>query len=90
MLGLLHHLLLSEPIPLDEVARLARDLTLRWLIVEWIPSSDPRFIEILRGRDLLYGCLNKDSFLNAFRPYFSYVLREPLNNGRILFLLELL
>jgi SAM-dependent methyltransferase len=88
MLGLLHHLLLSDQIPLSEVARLTRDLTRNWLIIEWVPRSDPRFIEILRGRDALYGFLNEEVFLNAFLNHFSCVLRESLTNGRILFLLK--
>lgn len=87
MLGLLH-LLLSDQIPLSEVARLTRDLTREWLIIEWVPRSDPRFIEILRGRDALYGFLNEEVFLNAFLNHFSCVLRESLTNGRILFLLK--
>jgi len=90
MLGLMHHLLLSDQIPLAEVARLASELTRKWLIIEWVPNSDSRFIQILRGRDLPSGALNEESFLRAFGNYFSCSLREPLKNGRILFLLETL
>jgi SAM-dependent methyltransferase len=88
MLGLIHHLLLSDQIPLEEVAKLTKDLTRRWLIIEWVPNSDPRFIEILRGRDSLYSHLNEEMFLDSFRNYFSCILREPLKNGRVLFLFE--
>jgi SAM-dependent methyltransferase len=88
MLGLIHHLLLSDQIPLKEIARLTHEVTRKWLITEWVPASDPRFVDLLRGRDDLYGHLNEEEFLNAFSNYFSCSIREPLKNGRILFLLE--
>jgi SAM-dependent methyltransferase len=87
-LGLMHHLLLSDQIPLHEVAHLMRELTRRWLIVEWVPATDTKFQELLRGRDHLYAHLNEEAFLSAFSTYFGRTLREPLKNGRILFLLE--
>lgn len=88
MLGFIHHLLLADQIPLDSIAELVRSLTIRWAIVEWVPPTDPRFAELLRGRDSIYGHLNEAAFLDAFENCFSVVQREQLNNGRILFLLE--
>lgn len=88
MLGLIHHLLLSEQIPLEEIATLLRDLTANWAIVEWVPAGDPRFRDLLRGRDELYGHLNEAAFTRASEPYFTVVLREALPNGRILYLLQ--
>jgi 2-polyprenyl-3-methyl-5-hydroxy-6-metoxy-1,4-benzoquinol methylase len=87
-LGLMHHLLLSDQVPLKEIAHLMHELTQRWLIVEWIPATDPKFQELLRGRDHLYAHLNEEAFLSAFSTYFGRTLREPLKNGRVLFLLE--
>lgn len=87
-LGLLHHLLVSEQIPLTELARLAAELAPRSIVAEWIPPTDPKFIEICRGRDALYAGLTEDSFLDAFACAFRSVLREPLENGRVLHLLE--
>ena len=88
MLGLIHHLLVTDQIPLGEVAALLRDLTTRWAVVEWVPASDPRFAELVRGRDELYGHLNEDLFTAAVAPYFAVVEQERLKNGRALFLLE--
>jgi SAM-dependent methyltransferase len=87
MLGLIHHLLLIDQIPMGEVARLTAELTTRWAIVEWIPSSDIRFVELCRGRDALYGHLNEFGFLHAFSEFFSPVSRKALSNGRVLFLM---
>jgi SAM-dependent methyltransferase len=87
MLGLIHHLLLIDQIPLAEIARLTAELTTRWAILEWIPASDRRFVDLCRGRDALYGHLNEFGFLNAFSEFFSPVSRKALSNGRVLFLM---
>lgn len=88
MLGLVHHLLISDQIPLSEVAALVRDLTTRWAIVEWVPPTDPRFAELVRGRDDLYGHLDEALFRAAIQPHFTIAAQEQLKNGRTLFLLE--
>jgi SAM-dependent methyltransferase len=88
MLGLIHHLLLSEQIPLAEIASLLRELTTSWAIVEWVPATDPRFVDLMRGRDELYGHLDEPAFARAVETHFGVVLREALPNGRVLFLLQ--
>lgn len=88
MLGFIHHLLLAEQIPLAEIAAQLRELTTSWAIVEWVPSGDPRFKDLLRGRDALYGHLNEAAFGASIEPYFTQVRRSPLPNGRVLFLLQ--
>jgi SAM-dependent methyltransferase len=88
MLGLIHHLLVTDQIPLCEVAALARELTTRWAIMEWVPASDPRFAELVRGRDELYAHLNEAAFVAAVEKHFSIAEQQRLNNGRVLFLLE--
>lgn len=85
MLGFIHHLLLSEQIPLAEIAAFLRELTTRSAIVEWIPPQDPRFIDLLRGRDAIYGHLNEGAFASSMEPYFTVEQRVALPNGRILF-----
>lgn len=88
MLGLIHHLLLAEQIPLEEIAGLLRELTTNWAIVEWVPAGDPRFQDLLRGREELYGHLDEAAFAQAVARHFTTVLREALPNGRVLFLLQ--
>jgi hypothetical protein len=88
MLGLIHHLLLSEQIPLEEIAALLRELTASWAIVEWVPAGDPRFVDLLRGREALYAHLDEAAFARAAATHFNVVLREALPNGRVLFLLQ--
>jgi SAM-dependent methyltransferase len=87
-LGLIHHLLVADQIPLAEVTALLRDLTNRWAIVEWVPATDPRFAELMRGRDDLYGDLTEEGFVAAMDLYFSPVFQEKLKNGRTLYLFQ--
>jgi len=88
MLGLIHHLLIAEQIPLAEIAALLRELTTSWAIVEWVPATDPRFVDLVRGRDELYGHLDEAAFTLAMETHFSVALREALPNARVLFLLQ--
>lgn len=87
MLGVIHHLLLVDQIPMHEIASLTAELTTEWAIVEWVPATDVRFRELCRGRDQLYGQLDERAFLKSFSQVFSAVSRRVLGNGRVLFLL---
>lgn len=84
MLAVIHHLLLSAQIPLDRIAALAARITTRNLIIEWVPPTDPKFVEVLRGREAIYTHLTEQAFRQAFRKHFSMVEEARLANGRIL------
>jgi 2-polyprenyl-3-methyl-5-hydroxy-6-metoxy-1,4-benzoquinol methylase len=88
MLAVIHHLILREQLPLAHIADLCASLTRRWLVLEWVPPSDPMYQEWLRGRDDLYGSLSEDDLKQAFAPFFHVVDRTVLGNNRILLLLE--
>jgi len=88
MLGILHHLLLADQIPIADVATLLASLTRHASIVEWVPRTDPRYIDLCRGRDELYQHLDEKLFVDQFTRHFSVAAREQLTNGRILFLFE--
>jgi SAM-dependent methyltransferase len=88
LLAVIHHLLLLEQIPLPAVIALCHRLTLAHLVIEWVPATDPMFQSLMRGRDALYGALAEQDLLAACHGRFSVLEREPLENGRILFLLR--
>lgn len=85
MLAVLHHLLLSSQIPLGPIAELCVRITSCNLILEWVPPSDPKFIEVLRGREAIYGHITEAAFRQAFAPHFQILRESTLSNGRILF-----
>lgn len=89
MLAVIHHLLMAAQVPLVLIASLAARLTRKHLLIEWVPQSDPKFQELLRGRDALYEHLTEAAFRKAFARHFSWVDELALANGRSLHLLEL-
>jgi SAM-dependent methyltransferase len=88
MLAVIHHLILREQAPLTHIAELAAELTGRWLVVEWVPPSDPMYHEWLRGRDDLYGNLCEADLIAAFAPFFTQTDRTELGNQRVLLVFE--
>jgi SAM-dependent methyltransferase len=88
MLAVIHHLVLMEQIPLAAIVELCRQLTRRYLIVEWVPVEDPMYQSLMRGRDSLYGALSEDDLLAACKGRFVVMRRQALDNGRVLFLFE--
>ena len=50
MFGILHHLLVSERIPLREILEVAAELTGGWLLIEFIPPQDEMFQILTRGQ----------------------------------------
>ena len=88
MLAVIHHLILREQLPLTNIADLCVSLTRRWLVVEWVPATDPMYQEWLRGRDDLYGRLGEDDLTQAFAPFFRVADRTELGNKRVLLLFE--
>ena len=88
MLAVLHHVLVHDQIPLEHVAKLVRELTRGWLLVEWVGPEDEKFRALSRGRDWLYGQLTEAAFLATFGRYFVPVRRAVLENGRSLHLLK--
>ncbi len=88
LLAVIHHLVLMEQIPLAAIVELCARMTLRYLVIEWVPVSDPMYQSLMRGRDLLYGALSEDDLIAACVGRFEVVRRHALGNGRVLFLFE--
>jgi len=82
MLAVLHHLLLRNQIPMDRIAALCANLTTRHLILEWVPPTDPKFQELLRGRGAIYTHITEAAFRDAFAEHFATIDELVLVNGR--------
>lgn len=90
MLGILHHLLVADQIPLPAILHQLRELSARWAIVEWIPKEDRQFDELCRGRQQLYRHLTEEHFVEELSSRFVIRERYQLPNGRSLWLVEAL
>ncbi|HEY1579139.1 MAG TPA: methyltransferase domain-containing protein [Terracidiphilus sp.] len=88
MLGVIHHMLLIDQIPLPAIFDLVRRLTTRWAVIEWVPATDSQFQQLCRGRQDIYGHLDEAAFLAAADQHFVRRLVENLPNGRSLWLFE--
>jgi SAM-dependent methyltransferase len=89
MLALLHHLLVTERIPLGEVIDLAAELTTDLAVVEWVGKEDPMFRRLVRGRDLLYEHLTREAFEAVARTRFDMAGCEQIaGSNRWLYLLR--
>ncbi|REJ77575.1 MAG: SAM-dependent methyltransferase [Acidobacteria bacterium] len=78
MLAVVHHLLVTERIPLEEVVDLIASIDTRALLIEWVSPDDPMFRTIARGRDELHRDLTEDVFREAFEHRFRTRKRTPL------------
>lgn len=70
MLAVIHHLHVTERIPLEEIAEMASSFTTERLIIEFVGPQDPMFRRISRGRDHLHKDLSPEVFEKAFETHF--------------------
>ena len=86
MLAVLHHLLVTERIPLDAVLATAAELTRDLLVIEFVGVDDPMFRKIARGREGLHAGLTPESFEAAAARHFRLERREKIEgSSRILY-----
>ena len=81
MLAVLHHLLVTERIPLEAVLEAAAEITRDYLLVEFVAPEDPMFIRIARGREHLHAGLNLQVFENACRNHFDILRSTRVGEG---------
>jgi len=78
MLALIHHLLVTERIALEEILRLAAELTNQLLVIEFVEPEDAMFRRLTRGRDHLHVGLNAAVFERACTAHFEIVRSRAL------------
>lgn len=88
-LAVLHHLLITERVPLDDVMDLAAELTTGIAVIEFVEPSDSMFRRLTRGRDHLHANLSVSVFEGSCRRHFEVVRSARLTGGyRHLYLLK--
>ncbi len=65
MLALMHHIVVTERVPIEELLALAADLCREYLLIEFVAPDDPMFQRIVRGREALYVFLTREHFETA-------------------------
>jgi len=76
-LALIHHLAISNNVPLERVARfLAR--AGRTLVVEFVPKSDSQVRRLLATREDIFPDYRQDAFEAAFSRHYHLIDKQPL------------
>jgi len=89
MLAVVHHMLVTERVPLPDILELAAELTRDLLIVEFIAPEDSMFQRLTRGREELHKGLNYQVFENLCRERFEIVRTQHVESStRWLYLLR--
>jgi hypothetical protein len=87
-LALIHHLAISNNVPLPLLAEYFHDLG-KWLIVEWVPKEDSQVQKLLASRQDIFTGYHQEGFEAAFGAYFIIHEKAPIQDSpRIMYLME--
>jgi ribosomal protein L11 methylase PrmA len=87
-LALIHHLAISNNVPLAEVASYFARLG-KYLIIEFVPKEDSQVKKLLTSREDIFGDYNQAGFEAAFGKYFDTVQKSQVKNSkRTLYLMK--
>jgi SAM-dependent methyltransferase len=89
LLAVIHHMLVSEGIPLPEIIDLTADLTRDLAVLEFVSPEDPMFKRLTRGREELFSGLTTEKFESTCRRRFEIVRSQKMDDtDRHLYLLR--
>lgn len=87
-LALVHHLAISNNVPLPRLAEFFARLGTH-LIVEFIPKSDSQVQRLLASRLDIFPAYTREGFEAAFGPFFTILAAEPVQGSeRVLYLMQ--
>lgn len=89
MLAVIHHMLVTERIPLPDILEMASEMTTNFAVIEFIGPADSMFRRLVRGREELHKDLNNGVFENLARRHFDIVrVRHEEGTSRWLYILR--
>lgn len=89
MLAVIHHMMVTERVPLPEIFKLISEVTNDILIIEFVPPDDKMFKIISRGRNHLFTYLDNEYFQTEAKKHFQIKRSEKLaDSNRWLYLLK--
>jgi hypothetical protein len=87
-LALIHHLAISNNVPLPLLAEYLHDLG-NWLVIEWVPKEDSQVQKLLASRQDIFTGYHQEGFEQAFGAFFTIHEKVPVQDSpRILYLME--
>lgn len=89
MLAVIHHMLVTERVPLADILDLAAELTTNILVIEYVAPDDSMFQRLTRGREELHKDLTAELFESLCRRHFEIVrVQHVEGTARRLYLLR--
>jgi 2-polyprenyl-3-methyl-5-hydroxy-6-metoxy-1,4-benzoquinol methylase len=86
MLAVIHHLLVTHRIPLEEIVQLAAEMTIRDVVVEYVGPEDPQFRRLCRGREALHAGFDEQAMESAWLKRFELMRKgEVPGTERVLY-----
>ena len=87
-LALIHHLAISNNVPLQQLANFFSD-TGKWLIIEFVPKSDSQVKKLLLSREDIFDEYTLEDFERIFETRFKIQKKVKINESeRHLYLME--
>ncbi|MBI2861406.1 MAG: SAM-dependent methyltransferase [Chloroflexi bacterium] len=87
-LALVHHLAISNNLPLGRIAAFFAGLS-PWLAIEFTPKEDPKVQQLLASREDIFPEYTQAGFEAAFNAHYTIEATEPLQHSqRILYLMR--
>jgi len=80
VLGLIHHLAISNNLPLEKIAKFLSQIS-EYLLIEWIPKEDSQVIKLLSSREDIFNNYTEEDFLNSFMNYFLLEKSMSINGS---------
>jgi hypothetical protein len=87
-LALIHHICISNNVPLENFAAYLQTLA-KYLVIEFVPKEDSQVKILLQTRKDIFTQYSMDGFETAFQQYYEIVKKVPVTGSfRILYLLK--
>ena len=88
-LALIHHLCISNNLPISFVAIFFSRLTLKYLVIEFVPKSDSQVKRLLETREDIFKKYDQQNFENEFLEFFSIMNTFQVENSeRVIYLMK--
>ena len=81
-LGLIHHLQITERIPLINIIQMLENLTSKYLIIEFISNKDQKFIELAGLNIILYENYTQKYFEDTLEKKFTLIKKMNLTGAQ--------
>ncbi|MCX2981307.1 class I SAM-dependent methyltransferase [Halieaceae bacterium IMCC14734] len=87
-LALIHHIALSNNVPLENIAEMFAGIA-RWVILEFVPKSDSQVERLLATREDIFPDYTEEGFERSIDAYFTVIEKQKVSGScRVLYLLK--